>query len=270
MRSYSVSAAIATIIANVGGYLITHARRYWIDPADSWWAAFSQIVFVVVLAVALSTGLTVAVVYLPLPDLTWLKVLLLVLSILGPWVVIWKVLAVQRRRVDETVGKPRAAQALLHTWLTVQIGGTMAMSYLHRAQVAPGWNDASFVLALLMGLGLLFLPGFRRQTVKLLSRRAHVEIRRASGPVSRVVFGLLFLWAYLSSTACPHRQCVAGGNPGFIWALVFSLGCAWLIATFLIQLASMLRWMDDRSRNPGPPPPWLARIVRSIRRPRSA
>jgi hypothetical protein len=271
MRSSSASAALATVTVSVVGYLVKYARRYWIQPADSWWAALSQIVFAVVLAVALSSGLTLSVLLLlPLSDLMWLKVLLLTLTIVGPWVVIWKVLDMQRRRLDKSWGKPRTAQALLHTWLTVQIGSTLTVSFAPIRHLVSGYNTVFTVLSILMGLAVLFLPGFRRETFKLLSRRAHVEIRQASGLVSRVIFGLVFLWAYLSSAACPHRQCVADGSPGFIWALVFSLGSAWLIATFLIQLASILRWMDDRSRNPGPPPPWLARIVHIIGRPRSA
>lgn len=48
MRSYTASDAIATITASVIGYLLGNARRYWIEPADSWWAALSQIVFAVV------------------------------------------------------------------------------------------------------------------------------------------------------------------------------------------------------------------------------
>lgn len=270
MGSHPASGTIATVATALCGYLASHVRRHWIEPAGSSIAALSQIVFTLIIAVALSAGLTAAVVYLPLPDLVWLKVLFLVLSILGPWVATWKVLDVQRRRLNETVGKPRTAQALLHTWLTVQITSTLTASFVPARHLLSGYNAMFTVLSVLMGFAVLLLPAFRRETFKLLTRRAQVQITRASGRVSHVIFGLVFLWAYLCSTACPYRQCVAGGGPGFLWALVFSIGCAWLIATFLIQLTSILRWMDDRSRNPGPPPPWLRRLMHSLRRVRSA
>ena len=231
--------------------------------------ALSRMVFTVGLAVALSGGLTVAVAELPLPGLPSLKVLLLVLSLLGPWVVLWGVLKAQRLRLNETCGQPRTAQSLLHLWLTAQIAGTMVTSFIPSVQMARGWNDIFTVLAVLMGLGVLFLPAFRRETLRLWTPRAHVVINRASRRASGIIFGLLWLWAYLSPVACPDRQCAAGGSHGLIWAVVFSVGSAWLIATVLVQLGSILRWLDDRSRNPGPPPPWFRRLVRTVRRPQS-
>jgi hypothetical protein len=270
MDRYTASGAIAAVTTGVVGYLAAHVGRHWTWPAPDWMRALSRLVFAVVLAVALSGGLTVAVVVLPLPGLEWLKVLLLVLSVLGPWVVLWGVLKAQRSRLDETCGDPRTAQSLLHTWLTLQIGGGILTSYLPTVPMRQGWNDAFTVLAILMGLGVLFLPKFRREMLELLTPRARVKIKRASRRASALVFGALWLWAYLSSAACPHRQCVAGGSQGFIWALVFSFGSAWLIATLLVQLGAILRWMDDRSRNPGPPPPWFRRLVRIMRRVRPA
>jgi hypothetical protein len=270
MDRYTVSGAIATVTTCASGYLVNHARRHWARPAANWTGASSRLIFAVIVGVALSGGLTVAAAYLPLPRLLWLKVLLLVLTMLGPWVVLWGVLKAQRWRLNETCRSPRTAQSLLHWWLTAQIGGTMAISYLRRAQLAHGWNDISFVLALLMGLGLLFLPALRHETLRLWSPQAHVVIGRVSARVSGVIFGLLWLWAYLSPVACPHRQCQAGGSYGVMWALAFSIGSAWLIATLLVQFGSILRWLDDRSRNPGPPPPWLRRLVHAIRRPQAA
>ncbi len=70
----------------------------------------------------------------------------------------------------------------------------------------------------------------------------------------------------LKQSVAQHQ---AGGSPGVIWALLFSLGTGWLIATVAVQFGSMLRWLDERSRNPGPPPRWLRRLVRAIRRPQA-
>jgi hypothetical protein len=250
MHSYAASEAIATITTGVCGYLAHHARRRWSQPARDGKRAVSLLVFAVILAFALSVGLTIAVLDLPPAGLGSLKYLFLVLSVLGPWVVLWGVLKAQRLRLDESCGDPRTAQSLLHTWLTVQIGGGMLTSYLPTVAMRQGWNDVFTVLAILMGLGVLFLPKFRHEMLELLTPRARVRIRRASRRASSFVFGVLWLWAYLSSAACPHRQCVAGGSHGVIWALVFSLGSAWLIATVLVQLGAILRWMDERSRNP--------------------
>jgi hypothetical protein len=227
-------------------------------------------VFVVVLAVALNGGLTVAVVELPLPGMSWLTVLLLILAVAGPWVVLWGILKAQLSCLNETCGKSRTAQALVHMWLTAQIAGAMAVSYLRSGQAANAWNDAFTVLTMLMVLAVLLLPAFRREAFRLWTPQARVVISRASLRASAIVFGSLWLWAYLSPAACPQRQCLAGGSHGVIWALVFSAGCAWLIAAFLVQLGSILRWLDDRSRNPGPPPQWFRRLVHVARRPQSA
>ena len=270
MHDYAASEAIATVTTGVCGYLALHASSHWSQPARDGMRALSLLVFAVILAVALSGGLTAAVVELSLPGLPSLKVLFLVLSLLGPWVVLWGVLKAQRSRLDESCGDPRTAQSLLHAWLTVQISGGILTSYLPTVAMRQGWNDVFTVLAILMGLGVLFLPKFRREMFELLTPRARVKIGRASRRASGFVFGALFLWAYLGSVACPHRQCVAGGSHGVIWALVFSLGSAWLIATALVQLGAILRWMDERSRNPGPPPPWFRQLVHAIRRVRPA
>lgn len=207
MHSYTASGAIAAVTTSVGGYLLAHARRQWVRPAPNWTGACSRLIFAVIVGAALSGGLTVAVAYLPLPGLLWLKVLLLVLTVLGPWVVLRAVLKAQRWRLNETCRSPRTSQSLLHAWLTVQIAGTMLTSYLRHAELIHGWNDVSSVLALLMGLGLVLLPGLRREALRLWSPQAHVVIGRASARVNGVIFGLLWLWAYLSPAACPHRQC---------------------------------------------------------------
>ncbi len=269
MDSYTASGAIAAVTTSVGGYLIAHARRQWVQPAPNWTGACSRLIFAVIVGATLSGGLTVAAAYLPLPGLLWLKVFLLVLTVIGPWVVLWAVLKAQRWRLNETCRSPRTAQSLLHSWLTVQIAGTMLTSFLARAQLVHGWNDVSFVLALLMGLGLVFLPALRREALSLWSPQVHVVIRRASARVSVVIFGVLWVCLYLGHAACPNRQCSAGGSYGVLWALVVSVASAWLIATLLVQFGSILRWLDERSGNPGPPPPWLKRLVHAVRRPQA-
>jgi hypothetical protein len=265
-----ISGVLATVTAAVVGPVSAHLKQHWDSPASDWPLALSRLLFTVVVAVALNAGMIVAVVFLALPGLSWLQVLLAVVAILGPWVMLFGVLKAQRSRLDESCGNPRTAQSLLHAWLTVQIGGGMVTSYFPSLAMRQGWNDIFTILAVLMGLGVLFLPKFRHEMLELLTPRARVRIARASRRTSGFVFGALFLWAYLSSDACPHRQCVAGGSHGVIWALVFSLGSAWLIATVLVQLGAILRWMDDRSRNPGPPPAWFRRLVHAVRRARPA
>jgi hypothetical protein len=222
--------------------------------------------FAIVVGLAVSAGLTVAVAVLPVPGLLWLRALLLVLTLLGPWVVLWRVLEAQRWRLNETCSKAAGAQSLLHTWLTVQIAGTMITSFLPNRYLARGWNDVSTVLAILMGLALLSLPALRRATFTLLTPHAHVVIHRASRRVTGAIFALLWLWAYLSPVACPHGRCEAGGSYGVVWVLGFSVASAWLITTVLLQLGSMLRWLDQLSREPNPPPPWFERVARVLRR----
>jgi hypothetical protein len=223
--------------------------------------------FAVAVGLAISAGLTVAAAFLPLPGASWLRVLLLVLTLLGPWVVLWRGLEAQRWRLNKTCSNPAGAQSLLHTWLTVQIAGTMMSSLLPHGYPARAWNEVSTVLAILMGFALLSLPALRRETFKLWTPHAHVVIHRASRRVTGAIFALLWLWAYLSPMACPHGRCEAGGSHGSVWALVFSIASAWLTATALMQLGSILRCLDQRSRNPNPPPPWFGSVGRAIRRP---
>jgi len=270
MNTASNAPAIATVTTCVCGYLLAHARRQWIRPAPGAVGAVSRMAFAALVAVALSGGLTVAVAALSLPGLSWLKVLFVVLTLLGPWVVLGPVVKAQRWRLDQTCAEPRTAQSLLHAWLTVQIAGTMTVGYLHDVYASRGWNVVFTVLTVLMWIAVLLLPAFRRETFGLWTPGARVVVKRASRRVSGAVFGLLWLWAYLSPMWCPERDCQARGAHGAIWALVFSVGSGWLIATALMQFGSMMRWLDDRSRNPGPPPPWLTRLVRAIQRLRSA
>jgi hypothetical protein len=245
METATTSAAIATITSCSGGYLLAHAQRHWVWPAPSWTGALSRMFFAIVVGLAFSGGLTVAVAFLPLPGLSWLRVLLLVLTVLGPWVVLWRVLAAQRWRLNKTCSKAAGAQSLLHTWLTVQIAGTMMTSFLPHGYLAHGWNDVSTVLAILMGLALLSLPALRRETFKLWTPRAHVVIHRASRRITGAIFTLLWLWAYLSPLACPHGRCEAGGSHGSVWALMFSVASAWLTATALLQLDQYCAgWMN--------------------------
>ncbi len=269
MDSYTTSGAIAAVTTSVGGYLLAHARRQWVRPAPNWTGACSRLIFAVIVGAALSGGLTIAVAYLPLPGLLWLKVLLLVLTVLGPWVVLWAVLKAQRWRLNETCCSPRTAQSLLHSWLAMQIAGTMLTSYLRHTKLIHGWDDISFVLALLMGLGLVFLPALRRETLRLWSPQTHVVIGRVSARVNVCIFAALWFCLYFDHAACPEHQCMAGDGYGVLWALAVSVASAWLLATLAVQFGSILRWLDDRSRNPGPPPRWLTHLLRTVRRPQS-
>jgi hypothetical protein len=268
MSSIGIAGVLASVTAAVVGQVAAHVKRAWDTPASDWPRALTRLLFTSLLVVALNIGLTLAVICLAIPGLSWFQVLLGVIAVLGPWVILWDVLKAQRSRLNDTCRSPRTAQGLLHLWLTVEIAGTMTAAYLRSS--AAAWNSVFAVLAIIMGLALVFLPAFRRATLELWTPRARVDIKRASRRVSGVIFGSLWLWAYLSPMACPHRQCAAGGSNGSIWVLVFSLGSGWLIATTLVQFGSILRWLEDRSRNPGPPPPWLKRTVRAIRRVQSA
>jgi hypothetical protein len=222
--------------------------------------------FAIVVGVALSAGLTVATALLPLPGLSWLRVLLLVLTVLGPWVILWRVLEAQRWRLNETCSEAAGVQSLLHAWLTVQIAGTMITSFVPNGYLAGGWSDVSTVLAILMGLTVLLFPALRREMFKLWTPHAHLVIHRASRRVTGAIFGLLWLWAYLSPLACPYGRWQAGESHGTVWALIFSVASAWLIANALLQLGSILRWLDQQSRNPNPPPPWFESLARALRR----
>jgi hypothetical protein len=267
MQNATTSAAIATVTSCSGGYLLAHVRRHWTSPAPGWTGALSRMFFAVAIGLALSAGLTVAAAFLPLPGVSWLRIPLLVLTLLGPWVVLWRVLKAQRWRLNKTCSNPAGAQSLLHTWLTVQIAGTMTSSFLPHGYPARAWHDLSSVLAILMGLALLSLPALRRETFKLWTPHADVVIHRASRRVTGAIFALLWLWAYLGPVACPHGRCGAGGSHGSVWALMFSIASAWLTATALMQLGSILRCLDQRSRNPNQPAPCFGSVVRAIRLP---
>jgi hypothetical protein len=123
MTNATTAAATATVTTCLGGYLVTHARGRWDQPARRSMGAVSRMVSVVVVCVSMGGGFTVAVAELPLPGLLWLKILFLVLALVGPWAALWGVIQAQRSRLNENFGNPRAAQSLLHLWLTAQIGG---------------------------------------------------------------------------------------------------------------------------------------------------
>ncbi len=248
MSRIGIAGALASVTAAVAGPVVAHVKRTWDAPASDWLRALTRLLFTVLLAIALNVGLVLAVICLAIPGLSWFQVLLGVIAILGPWVMLWGVLKAQRSRLNDTCRNRRTAQGLLHLWLAVEIAGAMTASFL--PSLAPGWNGVSAGPAIIMGLALVFLPTFRRATLELWTPRAHVEIKRASRRASGAIFGSLWLWAYLSPMACPHRQCAAGGSQGLIWVLVFSLGSGWLLATMLVQLGSILCWLEDRSRNP--------------------
>jgi cytochrome c biogenesis protein CcdA len=248
MSRIGIAGALASVTAAVVSPVVAHVRRVWDTPASDWPRALTRLLFTALLAIALNVGLALAIICLAIPGLSWFQVLLGVIAIIGPWVMLWGVLKAQRARLNDTCRSRRTAQGLLHLWLTVEIAGAMTTSFL--PSLAPGWNGVSVVLAIIMGLALVFLPTFRRATLELWTPRAHVEIKRASRRASGAIFGSLWLWTYLSPMACPHRQCAAGGSHGLIWVLLFSLGTGWLLATMLVQLGSILRWLEDRSRNP--------------------
>jgi hypothetical protein len=211
-----------------------------------------------------------SVVLLPLPHLLWLKLLLTFFALAIPWLVTRSALSVQRNRLDQSWGRPPVAQALLFIWLIVEMGGTFLNSYIHTSPVHSGWNLIFAVLAILIILGVLFLPRLRHQIFELLTPRAHVRIKLASRRSSGWLFLGLCVWSHLKHAACPAGQCSAGGSPGFIWALLYSTMFAWLFTIFLLQWGSMVRWFDEQNREPGPPPPWLRRLVRAVRHVRSA
>ena len=209
-----------------------------------------------------------SVVLLPLPHL--LKISLAFFALVIPWMITWRALAAQRSRLDQSCGRPPAAQALLFIWLIVEMGGAFLISYIHTSPMRSGWNDISAALVMLMSLGLVCLPTFRHEMFELLTPRARVIIKLASGRASWSLFLFICVWSHLKLAACPAGQCKAGGSPGFVWAALYSLAFAWLIAIFLVQYGSIVRWLNQQNREPGPPPPWLRRLVHALRRARIA
>lgn len=270
MDRYAISAAIATVTTCVLGRGLDHARRAWSSPAQTWPAALCRILFLVLLAGTWTAGLGLSVVLLPLPHLLWLKISLVFFALAIPWIVTWAALSAQRSRVDQSCGRPPVAQSLLFIWLIVEMGGTFLISYIHTSPMRNGWNDISTVLAILMSIGVVSLPTFRREMLKLLTPRARVVIKLASGRASWLLFLFLCVWSHLKLAACPGGQCKAGGSPGFVWAALYSLAFAWLFAIFLVQYGSIVRWFNQQNREPGPPPAWVRRLVRALRRVQSA
>jgi len=270
MDRYAISAAIATVITCVLDRGLDHARSEWSSPAHSWPAALYRILFVMLAGGIWSAGLLLSVVLLPLPHLLWLKISLAFFALIIPWTITWTALTAQRRRLDQSCGRPLVAQALLFIWLIVEMGGTFLVSYIHTSPMRNGWNDISSVLAILMSIGVVCLPTFRREMVKLLTPRACVVIKLASGRASWLLFVFICVWSHLKLAACPAGQCKAGGSPGFVWAALYSLAFAWLFAIFLVQYASIVRWFNQQNREPGPPPAWVRRFVRAVRRVRPA
>jgi hypothetical protein len=270
MDRYAISAAIATVISCVLGRGLDHARSEWSSPAQTWPAALCRILFLVLLAGMWSAGLVLSVVLLPLPHLLWLKISLVFFALAIPWLITWAALSAQRSRLDQSCGRPLAAQALLFIWLIAEMGGTFLISYIHTSPMRNGWNDISTVLAILMSIGLVSLPTFRREMFRLLTLRARVVIKLTSGRTSGFLFLFICVWSHLKLAACPAGQCQAGGSPGFVWAALYSLAFAWLFAIFLVQYGSIVRWFNEQNREPRPPPAWLRRLVRAVRRVQSA
>jgi hypothetical protein len=207
-----------------------------------------------------------SVVLLPLPHLLWLKISLAFFALVIPWMITRTALTAQRSRLDQSGGRPRAAQALLFIWLIVEMGGTFLISYIHTSPMRNGWNDISTVLAILMSLGVVCLPTFRREMLRLFTPRARLVIKLASRRTSGLLFLFICVWSHLKLVACPAGQCKAGGSPGFLWATLYSLAFAWLFSIFLVQYGSIVRWFNQQNREPGPPPPWLRQLVRTLRR----
>jgi hypothetical protein len=211
-----------------------------------------------------------SVVILPLPHLLWLKIPLGFFALVTPWLLTRAAVDAQRGRLDQSCGRTLVAQTLLFIWLIVETGGTFLISYIHTSPMRNGWNEISTVLAILMSIGVAFLPTFRREMLRLLTPRARVVIKLASGRASWLLFLFLCVWSHLKLAACPVSQCQAGGSPGFVWAALYSLAFAWLLAIFLVQYGSIVRWFNQQNREPGPPPPWVRRFVRAVRRVRPA
>jgi hypothetical protein len=197
--------------------------------------------FVLVLLAGIwSACLTLSAVVLPLPHLLWLKIPLAAFALAIPWLVTWAAVNAQRGRLDQSGGRPLVAQALLFIWLIAEIGGTFLISYVHTSPIRSGWNDISTVLAILMSIGLVSLPTFRREMFRLLTPRARVVIKLASGRTSGLLFLFICVWSHLKFAACPAGQCTARGSPGFVWAALYSLAFAWLFAIFLVQYGSIV------------------------------
>jgi hypothetical protein len=270
MQNFAISAAIATVATYVLRPGVDHACSEWGSPAQSWPAALSRILFVVLLAGTWSVCLVLSVVLLPLPHLLWLKILLAFFALVIPWMITWTALTAQRSRLDQSCGRPLVAQALLFIWLIVEMGGTFLISYIHTSPMRSGWNDISTVLAILMILGVVSLPTFRREMLRLLTPRARVVTKLASRRTSGFLFLFICVWSHLKLAACPAGQYKAGGSPGFVWAALYSLAFAWLFSIFFLQYGSIVRWFNQQNREPRPPPPWLRRLVRALRRAQSA
>jgi hypothetical protein len=270
MNTVMTSGVIVAVTTGIVGPVAAHASRYWGSPARVWTAALSRLLFTALLAAALNAGLTVAVVLLVLPGLLWLRVLLAVVALLGPWVTLYGVLKAQRWRLNESCRNPRTAQSLIHFGLTIVIAGTFTTAFVPRPGLLPGWNDIANMMVLVIGFAVVFLPALRRAAVRLWVPGGRVAIKRASRRSSSFLFLFLCVCSHLQPIACPTGRCEAGGGPGLLWALTYSLGLAWLIATGVLQLGPMLHWLENRSRDPGPPPPWFRHLVQFIWRPRSA
>jgi hypothetical protein len=253
--------AVVTIATAVYGLVAEHAWRVWRARTPSWLGALLRVVVLGAAAFVLTAYLGYAALAVRAPGPLWLHVVLVVLAVCLPWVVLWAPLTMQTARLDEPCRRPRTSQAVLHLWLTTLIGSCMLMAYL------PSFRGASTVvsgvLVVLMALGFAALPGFRRELVKLWTPRARVAIRRASPGASRVVLCGLCIWWYLHGVACSQDRCAAGAGLGVGWALVYSAGWAWLIATSLMQAVPALLWLERHSGDPGPPPPWLRRLIRA-------